>query len=111
MFPRRRVLGAGHVVPAARQLFAHLVVRASRGALRQSRGADVVNLNASLPAAAATHARDMAVHDRPWHFGSDGSSPLDRLVTYGYSGHFIGENVSETFEDDFRLLLEISKRF
>ena len=46
----------------------------------------------------------MSAQNRPWHFGSDGSSPLDRLLSSGYSGKFIGENVSETFEDDFNTL-------
>ena len=73
-------------------------------ALRQSRGADVVNLNASLTAAAATHARDMSVQDRPWHFGSDASSPIDRLVRVGYSGQLVGEVISETYETELETL-------
>ena len=73
-------------------------------ALRSSAGHSNVSLNAQLTAAAATHSRDMSLQNRPWHFGSDGSSPLDRLVTYGYNGEFIGEHVSETFEDDFNTL-------
>ena len=73
-------------------------------ALRQSRGADLVNLNASLTAAAATHARDMSVQDRPWHFGSDGSSPLDRVARAGYAGRLLGENISETYETELETL-------
>ncbi len=52
--------------------------------LRQSRNAPPVQLNAELNAAAATHSRDMSVQNRPWHFGSDGSSPLDRVRRVGY---------------------------
>ena len=48
-------------------------------ALRQASGAQPVQLNAALNAAAATHSRDMSVQNRPWAFGSDGSSPLDRV--------------------------------
>ena len=47
----------------------------SVNALRQARGVSPLTLNAKLNAAAATHSRDMSVQNRPWHFGSDGSSP------------------------------------
>src|SRR5690606_28038104 len=46
--------------------------------LRQIGRVPPLQLNAELNAAAATHARDISVQNRPWHFGSDGSSPLDR---------------------------------
>lgn len=68
--------------------------------LRRAAGAGPVQLDAQLNAAAATHSRDMAVQNRPWHFGSDGSSPLDRLRRVGYAGSLIGEAISETFEND-----------
>ncbi|MDA9582052.1 CAP domain-containing protein [Amylibacter sp.] len=76
----------------------------SVNAVRQARGLSALSLDTSLIRAAKSHASDMSAQNRPWHFGSDGSSPLDRLVTYGYNGEFIGENVSETFEDDFNTL-------
>lgn len=72
--------------------------------LRQASGAPMVTLNAQLNAAAATHARDMALQNRPWHFGSDGSSPLDRVRRVGYPGQLIGENISETYEDELTTL-------
>ncbi|MCA3500333.1 MAG: CAP domain-containing protein, partial [Rhodobacter sp.] len=53
--------------------------------LRGARGLQPLELNAQLNAAAATHSRDMAVQNRPWHFGSDGSSPIDRVRRVGYS--------------------------
>lgn len=68
--------------------------------LRQAAGARALVLDSQLTAAAATHARDMAVQNRPWHFGSDGSSPLDRLQRVGYAGGLVGEAISESFEDD-----------
>ncbi|MCF1708171.1 CAP domain-containing protein [Tabrizicola sp. J26] len=70
----------------------------SINSLRTAKGLAPVQLNAQLNAAAATHSRDMAVQNRPWHFGSDGSSPLDRVRRVGYSGTLLGENISETYE-------------
>ncbi len=73
-------------------------------AIRQSRGLAPVALNAALITAAQRHAADISAQNRPWHFGSNGSSPLDRFAAVGYPGSFIGENISETFEDDFNTL-------
>lgn len=72
--------------------------------LRQAAGAQQVQLNAQLNAAALTHARDMSVQNRPWHFGSDGSSPIDRVRRAGYRGVFLGETLSETFETELQTL-------
>ena len=49
--------------------------------LRRAAGVSPVEVDAQLTAAAATHSRDMSAQNRPWLFGSDGSSPLDRAVT------------------------------
>lgn len=76
----------------------------SVNALRRAAGVSEVQLNAELTAAAATHARDMAVQNRPWHFGSDGSSPIDRVRRVGYSGTLVGENISETYETELETL-------
>ena len=76
----------------------------SVNALRQAAGTQQVQLNAQLTAAAATHSRDMSVQNRPWHFGSDGSSPLDRMERVGYEGTLLGENISETFESELETL-------
>lgn len=73
-------------------------------ALRQSAGAQPVQLNAQLNAAAATHSRDMSVQNRPWHFGSDGSSPIERLRRVGYGGALTGETISETYETELETL-------
>lgn len=73
-------------------------------ALREAAGAGPVQLNAQLNAAAATHSRDMSVQNRPWHFGSDGSSPLDRLRRVGYSDALTGETISETYETELETL-------
>ena len=76
----------------------------SLNSLRQAAGAGPVVLDAQLNAAAATHARDMAVQNRPWHFGSDGSSPIDRLRRVGFTGNLVGETISETFETELETL-------
>lgn len=76
----------------------------SVNALRQAAGVSPVELDAQLTAAAATHSRDMAAQNRPWHFGSDGSSPLDRVRRLGYSGGLVGENISETYETELETL-------
>jgi len=76
----------------------------SINALRAASGAAPIALNAQLNAAAATHSRDMSVQNRPWHFGSDGSSPIDRMQRAGYTGQPLGENISETFETELETL-------
>ncbi|TNF20112.1 MAG: CAP domain-containing protein [Rhodobacteraceae bacterium] len=72
--------------------------------LREARGLVRVQLDSRLNAAAATHARDMAVQNRPWHFGSDGSSPIDRVARVGYTGRMLGEAISETYETEIETL-------
>jgi uncharacterized protein YkwD len=72
--------------------------------LRQARGLAPLQLNANLNAAAATHARDMSVQNRPWHFGSDGSSPLVRVQRVGYTGRFLGEAISESNDTELETL-------
>lgn len=76
----------------------------SVNALRSAAGRQPVDLNAQLNAAAATHSRDMSVQNRPWHFGSDGSSPIDRIRRAGYTGDLVGENISETYETELETL-------
>jgi len=73
-------------------------------ALRRADGVADLQLNAELNAAAATHSRDMSLQNRPWHFGSDGSSPLDRVRRAGYTGIMMGENISETYETELETL-------
>ena len=72
--------------------------------LRGAKSLSPLSFDASLNAAAATHSRDMSVQNRPWHFGSDGSSPLVRVQRAGYSGVLLGEMISETFETELATL-------
>ena len=76
----------------------------SVNSLRQAAGAPPVQLDGRLNAAAATHARDMSAQNRPWHFGSDGSSPIDRVRRVGYTGSMLGETISETYETELETL-------
>ncbi|WP_370231710.1 CAP domain-containing protein [Cognatishimia sp.] len=76
----------------------------SVNALRRAAGVSAIEMDANLIAAAATHALDMSVQNRPWHFGSDGSSPLERVARSGFTGELIGETISETFETELETL-------
>lgn len=76
----------------------------SVNSLRGAKGFTPLAYNASLNAAAATHSRDMSVQNRPWHFGSDGSSPLARVQRAGYSGRLVGELISETYQTELETL-------
>jgi uncharacterized protein YkwD len=76
----------------------------SVNSLRRAAGLQDLQMDAQLNAAAATHARDMSIQNRPWHFGSDGSSPIDRAARVGYPGLFIGETISETYETEVETL-------
>lgn len=72
--------------------------------LRSQSGMSPLTLSPALSAAAMAHSRDMSAQNRSWHFGSDGSSPLDRVRRQGYTGHLVGENISETYENDIAAL-------
>jgi uncharacterized protein YkwD len=72
--------------------------------LRGAQALQPLTFDASLNAAAATHARDMSVQNRPWHFGSDGSSPLVRVQRSGFTGRLVGELISETYETELETL-------
>ena len=76
----------------------------SINALRQAAGVAPVSLDSNLIASAATHSRDMSVQNRPWLFGSDGSSPLDRAQRAGFTGQLIGEAISESYETELETL-------
>jgi len=78
----------------------------SVNALRNAKGAAPLAFNAQLTAAAATHSRDMSVQNRPWHFGSDGSSPLVRVQRAGYTGKLRGELISETYQTELEVLAD-----
>ncbi|WP_116132893.1 CAP domain-containing protein [Tropicimonas sp. IMCC34043] len=71
---------------------------------RTAAGLQPMTLSSELSAAAMAHSRDMSYQNRPWHWGSDGSSPIQRVARAGYSGKFMGENVSESFEDEITTL-------
>lgn len=72
--------------------------------LRAARGLVPLNANQTLASSAVAHSRDMSAQGRPWHFGSDGSSPLVRAQRAGYMGHVQGELISETYESELQTL-------
>lgn len=72
--------------------------------IRLSHGLTTLELSSQLNTAAQSHSVDMAAQQRPWHFGSDGSSPMDRVSRTGYPGQMRGENISETYENDIETL-------
>jgi len=51
-------------------------------------------LSAKLCAAAAVHAKDMALHQKQDHTGSDGSKIADRVKRKGYVYRRVGENIA-----------------
>ncbi len=72
--------------------------------LRSQSGLNDLDYSASLNAAAFTHALDMSLQNRPWHFGSDRSSPYFRVKRAGYQGALLGENISESFETPINVI-------
>ena len=91
-------------IPASERDAVQFRMLDSVNSLRTSAGHATLSFDRSLNAAAATHARDMSVQNRPWHFGSDGSSPLDRVRRAGFNGQMLGENISETYETEIETL-------
>jgi len=63
-------------------------------AIRHRQGLKGVKVDPALMNAAQIHAHDLARLDDVSHYGTDGSSPVDRVFKAGYSGVMTGENVS-----------------
>lgn len=76
----------------------------SVNAVRLQAGLSPVQLSAELNAASETHARDISVQNRAWHFGSDLTSPRERAFRAGYRGEIVGENLSEGSDSDLVVL-------
>lgn len=72
-------------------------------AVRAQAGVAPLTLSRQLTAAAATHARDIAVQKRAWNFGSDRSSPQTRAERAGFTGLITGEDVAETFMSNIEI--------
>lgn len=72
--------------------------------LRAARGVQQLQLNSALSDAAVAHSRNMSAQNRPWHFGSDGSSPPVRAQRAGYRGHLQGELIAETYQSELEVL-------
>ncbi len=76
----------------------------SVNSLRAAKGAQPLTFNAALNAACLTHSLVMSVQNRPWHFGSDGSSLLVRVQLVNYQGKLLGELISETYQTELETL-------
>jgi len=80
------------------------VQKASRliNSYRNQHGLKPVRLNVLLTKAAKAHSSDLAQWDRISHFGSNGSTPWDRVKQTGYRASLAAENVGtgqSTFEE------------
>ncbi|WP_205510711.1 CAP domain-containing protein [Longitalea arenae] len=53
--------------------------------------------NDTLAAAALLHARDMEANSYFSHISPGGSSPIQRAIITGYTGHFVTENIAKGF--------------
>lgn len=104
--PDGRPLPRVYRIPASGEAQVQFRMLDAVNVMRQAAGAPPVAFDARLNAAATTHARDMARQNRAWHFGSDGSSPIDRVVRVGYNHLLIGETISETYESELETLSE-----
>jgi uncharacterized protein YkwD len=60
---------------------------------RTAKGLAPLKLDARLTVAAKMQSKDLAQTDRISHYGSDGSSPWDRIKRAGYSAKIAAENV------------------
>ncbi len=60
---------------------------------RKQQGLKPLKLDAQLTSAAKAHSRDLAKWDRISHYGSDGSTPWDRVKRSGYKARLAAENV------------------
>ncbi|ROU03091.1 CAP domain-containing protein [Histidinibacterium lentulum] len=102
--PEGQPLQAGYRISPEETDAVQIRMLDSVNTLRQAAGLVPVAYDSRLNAAAATHSRDMALQNRPWHFGSDGSSPLDRARRVGYPGLILGETISESYETELQTL-------
>ena len=97
-------LPTAYIIPPGGEAAVNFRMLDSVNALRQAARLAPVELDPRLTAAAATHARDMSVQNRPWLFGSDGSSPVLRAQRAGFNGKFLGQTISESYESELATL-------
>jgi uncharacterized protein YkwD len=102
--PDGRLLPQVYAITPANQNQIYFRFLDSMNTLRAASGAPPLTFDSKLTAAASTHSRDMSVQNRPWHFGSDGSSPLVRVQRAGFTGRLLGELISETYETELETL-------
>lgn len=66
---------------------------------RQDAGLPSLSINPQLSKAAYNKAQDMFTNDYWAHFGPNGESPWDFIISSGYSYSFAGENLAKDFDD------------
>lgn len=66
---------------------------------RQESGLSPLTINTKLSQAAYKKAQNMFTQDYWAHFGPNGESPWDFIVSSGYSYSFAGENLAKDFND------------
>ena len=102
--PDGQAIPVAYTIDAAESQQIPVRVLGQINTLRANVGQGPLTLSPQLSAAAVAHSRDMAAQNRAWHWGSDGSSPADRAQRQGYYGGVMGENISESYENDVQTL-------
>ncbi|MDY7040956.1 MAG: CAP domain-containing protein [Chloroflexota bacterium] len=64
---------------------------------RDEHGLPPLKVCPMLTTAARGHSQDMSTMDSPWHTGSDGSTPCERMTAAGYDHDYCGENIAWGF--------------
>ncbi|WP_138466289.1 CAP domain-containing protein [Poseidonocella sp. HB161398] len=72
--------------------------------MRQSAGVAPVQLSRELNSAAQSQAVDISRQKRAWAWGSNWSSPYQRVARAGYSGRLVGELYSQSFDTELETL-------
>lgn len=88
----RRIQDAPYVPPEDRLNVDSAIQKIN--AVRRESGLVALTIDPALMMAARNHALDLAQIDDVSHYGTDGTSPVDRVFNAGYSGIQTGENVS-----------------
>jgi uncharacterized protein YkwD len=64
---------------------------------RAEHGLPPLKVCSLLTTSARGHSQDMSTMDSPWHTGSDGSTPCERMMAAGYDHDYCGENIAWGF--------------
>lgn len=73
---------------------------------RAAAGRAPLSRDPALGAAAARHARDLALRGVAGHAGADGAAPPDRAARAGYGGRVLGETLAQTYRSGAETLAD-----